>query len=178
MSQIELQPILVGDAIRLRPLVAADFEALYEAASDPGIWASHPDSKRYQRDHFKARFFDGALASGGALAIEDISSGRMIGSSRYYEWQPDAKAISIGYTFIERRYWGAGTNTELKHLMLSHIRQWADTVWFHVGKDNMRSRRAVEKLGAVLSHEEDRELEGKPFTQLYYRLSASEAAGL
>jgi N-acetyltransferase len=57
--------------------------------------------------------------------------------------------------------------------MLKHIYQWAGVVWFHVGKINMRSRRAVEKLGASLSHEKERELEGKPFTQLYYKLDAS-----
>lgn len=57
--------------------------------------------------------------------------------------------------------------------MLSHIFHWASVVWFHVGKANMRSLGAVEKLGAILSYERERELEGKPFTQLYYKLEAS-----
>ena len=170
---IDLQPTLIGGVIRLRPLEAADFEALYQVASDPQIWALHPDSERYKRDIFKARYFDGALASHGALAILEKASGRIIGSSRYYEWNPDANAIAIGYTFIERNHWGTGTNRELKQLMLAHIFQWVGTVWFHVGKINLRSRRAVEKLGATLSYEQERELEGKPYTQLYYKLEAS-----
>lgn len=174
MDQINLQPVLHGSTIRLRPLEGSDLEALYRAASDPAIWELHPDSERYRRDIFERRFFEGALASRGALAIEESDSGRIIGSSRYYEWIPDAKEISIGYTFIERSHWGAGTNRELKELMLNHIYQWAGVVWFHVGKTNLRSRRAVEKLGATLSHEKERELEGKPFTQLYYRLEASQ----
>lgn len=173
MSSIDLQPTLVGDAVRLRPLLAADFEELYHVASDPQIWAMHPDSERYKREIFKARYFDGALASHGALAILERDSRRIIGSSRYYEWNPDANAICIGYTFIERNHWGKGTNRELKQLMLAHIFQWVDTVWFHVGKINWRSRRAVEKLGATLSHEQERELDGKPYTQLYYKLEAS-----
>lgn len=173
MSQIDLQPVLNDKTIKLRPLARGDFEALYLAASDPRIWELHPDSERYQRDIFQQRFFEGALSSGGALVIEDADTGRIIGSSRYYEWSPEAKEISIGYTFIERRHWGKGTNQALKKLMLEHIYQWADVVWFHVGKSNARSRRAVEKLGATLSHEQNRELNGKPFIQLYYKLDAS-----
>lgn len=174
MNQINLQPVLNGRTIKLRPLERDDFEALYLAASDPGIWELHPDSERYKRDIFQRRFFESALASRGSLVIEESDSGRIIGSSRYYEWNPDAKEISIGYTFIERSHWGVGTNRELKELMLNHIYQWAEVVWFHVGKINVRSRRAVEKLGATLSYEKERELDGRPFTQLYYKLEASE----
>ena len=173
MSHIDLQPTLVGSHIKLRPLVQDDFESLYQAASDPKIWEQHPDSQRYKREVFNERYFLGAIASGGALAIEETTGGRVIGSSRYYDWNPDTREVSIGYTFIECQYWGSGVNAELKRLMLSHIYQWADTAWFHVGKDNMRSRRAVEKLGATLSYEEERALDGVPFTQLYYRLEGS-----
>ena len=174
MDHIDLQPVLTGTTLKLRPLAPEDFDALYRAASDPKIWELHPDSERYKRDVFKKRFFEGAIASGGALAIETLSSGRIIGSSRYYEWSPQTKQISIGYTFLERNHWGDGSNTELKALMLDHIYQWAELVWFHVGKTNMRSRRAVEKLGAELVYEKERELEGRPFTQLYYRLEAAQ----
>lgn len=174
MSQINLQPVLIGNKITVRPLERSDFDALYLAASDPKIWELHPDSKRYERDVFQERFFEGALSSEGALAMEEKESGRVIGSSRFYEWRPDSKEISIGYTFIERKHWGVGSNREVKALMLNHIYQWADVVWFHVGKENMRSRRAVEKLGATLSHEKDRELKGKPFIQLYYKLEKTQ----
>ncbi|WP_250461009.1 GNAT family N-acetyltransferase [Microbulbifer litoralis] len=174
MNSIDLQPVLKGNTIYLRPLDLGDFEALYQVASDPKIWELHPDSERYKREIFRARFFESALASGGALAIEENDTGRIIGSSRYYEWKPDTKEVSIGYTFIERQHWGTGTNRELKDLMLRHIYKWAAAVWFHVAKTNIRSRRSVENLGAILSHEKERELNGNPFTQLYYKLEAPE----
>ena len=174
MNNIDLQPVLKGVTLELRPLARADFEALYRAASDPAIWEMHPDSERYQREIFQSRFFEGAIASGGALVIVEGDSGRIVGSSRYYDWQPDTKEISVGYTFIERGHWGRGSNREVKDLMLQYIYQWAEVVWFHVAESNMRSRRSVEKLGAILSHEEERELDGRPFTQLYYKLDASE----
>ncbi len=170
MSDIELQPVLAGNTIRLRPLVPADFDALYMAASDPGIWEQHPDSKRYQRDVFRQRFFDGAVASGSALVIEELAGGKVIGSSRYYDWKPESREIAIGYTFLAREHWGDGTNRELKQLMLGHIAPWVDAIWFHVGESNLRSRRAVEKLGAKLVSQKSQELEGQTFTQLYYRL--------
>lgn len=173
MTEIGLQPTLLGKNITLRPLLIEDFSDLYQAAADPIIWELHPDSSRYKRDIFKERFFDEAIASGGALAIIDNESGRIIGSSRFYKWNPDNKEISIGYTFLERAQWGSGTNKEMKRLMLDHIFSYADTVWFGVAEINLRSRRAVEKLGAALSHRENRELEGQSYVQLYYQLSSS-----
>ncbi len=173
MNTIDLQATLSGSTVTLRPLQADDFEALYKAASDPQIWAMHPDSSRYQRDVFEQRFFKSAIASGGALAIVENKTGRVIGSSRYYEYDAKKSEISIGYTFLEQSHWGVGTNSEMKALMLEHIFQYVDVVWFHVGKVNLRSRNAVEKLGAVLDYEKARELNGVPYVQLYYRLDKS-----
>ncbi len=170
---IDIQPVLIGKRITLRPLRSGDFSALYEAASDPKIWELHPDSSRYQRGIFEERFFLGAMASGGALAVVDNETGRIVGSSRYYEWNAQLQEIAIGYTFLQRTHWGAGTNQEMKALMLNHAFAQVSMVWFHVGEINLRSRRAVEKLGATLSHKEDRELDGKPYVQLYYKLDAA-----
>jgi RimJ/RimL family protein N-acetyltransferase len=78
----DLQPVLHGELIDLRPLRPDDFEDLMAAASDPLIWQHHPESDRYKRDVFQ-KFFDGAIKSGGALAVIDRESGRIIGSSRY-----------------------------------------------------------------------------------------------
>lgn len=158
----------------LRPLLREDFSALYQAASDPIIWETHPDSSRYKQNIFQERFFEGAIACGGALAVIDHESGRIIGSTRYYKWHPEKQEISIGYTFLEKAVWGSGINQEVKELMLKHIFKSANTVWFGVGEINLRSRKAVEKLGATLSRKEERELDGRPYVQLYYKLKASE----
>ncbi len=170
---VNLQPTLVGKNITLRPLKQEDFSALYKAASDPAVWAMHPDSSRYKQEIFEKRFFSGAIASGSALAVVDNITGKIIGSSRCYEWNPEQQEIAIGFTFLECAYWGNGTNNEMKDLMLKHVSSFAKTVWFHVGEANFRSCKAVEKLGAIVSHKEDRELEGKPFVQLFYKLDIS-----
>lgn len=172
--EIDLQPTLVGNKVILRPLLREDFSALYKAASDPVIWEMHPDWSRYKQDAFQERFFEGAITSGGALAIINHDSGQIIGSSRYYKWLPEKREISIGYTFLEKTVWGTGINKEVKALMLNHIFSAANTVWFGVGEINLRSRKAVEKLGATVSRKEERELDGRPYVQLYYKLEASE----
>ena len=173
MANLNLQPTLVGDTITLRPLAASDFEALYQAAADPKIWAQHPDTRRYRRDVFEERFFRPGLECAGTLVVVANESGDLIGSSRFYEWEPEQREISVGYTFLARSHWGGPTNAEMKRLMLTHAATAADWAWFHIGEANLRSRRAVEKLGAELVRSENRELEGRPFVQLYYRLPLS-----
>lgn len=148
-------PTLEGKSLVLRPLQNKDFEALYAAASDPLIWAQHPEPTRYQRDVFQ-RFFDSATAGGSTYVVIDKASDEIIGSSRYYEWNPEKREVTIGYTFLARSHWGGSANRELKRLMLDHAFEHVRTVWFHVGKDNLRSRQAMEKVGAVLSHGQPR----------------------
>ena len=143
----DLQPRLEGERIELRPLTPADFDALYAAARDPLIWELHPERTRHERAVFQ-RYFDGAIASRGAFAIIDRATGRIIGSSRYCNLLP--REVEIGWTFLERAYWGGTYNRELKRLMIEHALRFVPRVVFVVGERNYRSRRALEKIGARL----------------------------
>lgn len=147
-----LQPTLTGKHITLRPLAPADFAPLFEIASDPLLWAQHPEPTRYQREVFE-RFFHSGIESKGALVAVDQASQQLVACSRYYDWRPAERTVCIGYTFVSREYWGTGMNRELKSLMLEHASGWVSTVLFEVGAENHRSRRALEKIGAVFSHE-------------------------
>ena len=144
------QPSLTGDLLDLRALRPDDWEALFRVASDPLIWEQHPDSDRYQEDVFR-RFFDDALASGGALVAVDRSTGQIIGSSRYFGYDEEQSVVEIGWTFLARKYWGGVYNGEMKRLMLEHAFRSLDRVLFIIGPTNRRSQRAVEKIGAVRS---------------------------
>jgi RimJ/RimL family protein N-acetyltransferase len=144
----DLQPVLTGDLLELRPLRPEDFDALYVAASDPLIWEQHPSSDRYQLDVFK-EFFRGALDSGGAFLVLDRKDGRVIGSSRYADYDPAKSEIEIGWTFLARSHWGGTYNRQMKHLMLRHAFRFVESVVFLVGPENWRSRRELEKIGAV-----------------------------
>lgn len=166
------QPTLVGDTISLRPLRAEDFEALYLAASDPLIWAQHPEPTRYQRDVFEQGFFKSAVASGSAFVVVDNATGKLVGSTRYYEWDAEKAEVAIGYTFIARSHWGGNTNREMKKLMLDHAFQWAKRVWLHIGTDNWRSRKAAEKIGAVFTHEQVKVINGQGRATAFYIIEA------
>lgn len=144
----ELQPTLKSEILELRPLRAEDFEQLYAVASDPLIWEQHPNSDRYKLDVFR-KFFDEAMQSGGALIALDRKSGEVIGSSRFYCYDLVRSEIEIGWSFLARSHWGGVYNGEMKRLMLLHAFKFVDNVIFFVGSTNLRSQRAVEKIGAV-----------------------------
>jgi len=91
----DLQPELNGALVKLRPLRADDFHALFAAGSDPRIWEQHPAKYRYEQDEF-TKFFSDALASGGALIALDAKDGKVIGSSRYYGYDEANSEVEIG----------------------------------------------------------------------------------
>jgi N-acetyltransferase len=144
----DLQPILKGELLELRPLRPEDFNALYAVASDPLIWEQHPMQDRCQEDVFKI-FFREALESGGALIAIDSKDGQVIGSSRFHGYDQEKSEIEIGWTFLARSHWGGRYNREMKQLMLRHAFKFVTSVIFLVGPRNLRSQRAVEKIGGV-----------------------------
>src|SRR6516164_3348357 len=148
MTVPDLQPTLVGPRVIVRPVAPADWQEMFAVAADPEIWALHPVSDRYTEKVFRG-FFDAAIASGSAFSFVDGERGKIIGSSRYYAYDPAASEIEIGWTFLARPYWGGSYNLEVKRLMLAHAFKFVDTVVFWVGETNWRSQRAMTKIGGV-----------------------------
>ncbi len=160
LTHFDLQPVtLQNDIIRLTPLQAVDFERLYMVASDPLIWEQHPDKERYKRKRFQL-FFDSALQSKGAFLVFDSVSNRLIGSTRFYEYSLEKSSIAIGFTFIAREYWGGKHNSTMKKLLLDYAFQFVSSVVFHIGVTNIRSQKAILKLGAIKISETNFELNG------------------
>jgi RimJ/RimL family protein N-acetyltransferase len=144
-----LQPEnLQNESVKLVPLQENDFEALYQVASDPLIWEQHPNKLRYQRDVFQ-NYFDGAIQSQGAFFIREATTNEPIGSTRFYDYNENDNSVLIGYTFIGRKFWGKEYNKALKILMLDYAFQSVDNVYFHIGAQNIRSQKAIEKIGAI-----------------------------
>lgn len=168
----DLQPVLRGDLLELRPLQAEDFDRLYAVASDPRIWELHPARDRYKQEVFR-EFFREAMESGGALIAMDLKDGAVIGSSRFYAYDPQNSEIEIGWTFLARSHWGGLYNREMKRLMLQHAFRFVQNVVFLVGPGNLRSQRAVEKIGGVRIAPRPDGRGGENFT---YRITASACA--
>lgn len=144
-----LQPQhLKNQLIQLFPLQEDDFEELYKVASDSLVWEQHPNKLRYQREVFQ-NFFEGAIQSQGAFLIRDVQTNEVVGSSRFYDFDEKDNSILIGYTFIGIKFWGKNYNASLKKLMLDYAFQYVNKVYFHIGAQNYRSQKAIEKIGAI-----------------------------
>src|SRR5678815_115708 len=136
----ELQPVLIGELVELRPLREEDFPTLFAVASDPLIWEQHPQRDRCTEPVFR-QFFRGGMESGGAFIIVDRKDGRVIGSSRFAEYDETKSEIEIGWTFLARSHWGGRYNGELKRLMLDHAFRFVPRVVFLIDPENWRSRK-------------------------------------
>lgn len=159
----DLQPFLRGELVQLRPLRREDFDLLYAVAADPLIWEQHPASDRHRPEVFRA-FFEDAIASGGALLAIDANTGEIIGSSRFHGYDETASEIEIGWTFLARSRWGGRHNGEMKRLMIRHALLFVRNVIFLIGPQNVRSQKAVERIGAVRA--------GWRGSQVLYRITA------
>jgi RimJ/RimL family protein N-acetyltransferase len=144
----DLQPHLKGELLELRPLAPGDWDELFAVASDPLIWEQHPESDRHKEDVFKV-FFREALESGGAFVVVDKKTQQIIGSTRFYGYDPEKSEIEIGWTFLARKFWGGRSNAEMKRLLLNHAFKFVENVVFFVGENNVRSQKAMEKIGAI-----------------------------
>ncbi|HXW89591.1 MAG TPA: GNAT family N-acetyltransferase [Terriglobales bacterium] len=165
----DLQPMLKGRLLELRPLRASDFGDLYAVASDPRIWEQHPDKDRWKEDVFK-KFFQASLDSGGALIAVDSKDGKVIGTSRFHAYDEHKSEIEIGWTFLARSHWGGTYNREMKELMLRHAFTFVDRVVFLVGPENLRSQKALEKIGGVRNGSRR---DGSGRNSLVYQITAS-----
>jgi len=142
---MDLRASLENEMLLVRALVPEDREPLYQAASDPLIWEQHP-CKRYIRAEFDT-FFDESIDSKGALTVIDKAKRKVIGSSRFKTFPEFPAVAEIGWTFLARSYWGGTYNRSLKELMLSHAFRLVESVVFFVDARNIRSQRAVRKIG-------------------------------
>ncbi|CAN5332320.1 GNAT family protein [soil metagenome] len=143
-----LQPVLENDIIKIRPLTDDDFESLYSIASDPLLWEQHPNKDRYKKEVFTT-FFEGAIKSGGAFVVYNVKTNEAIGSSRYYDLNEQSSSVCIGYTFIARDHWGKGANPALKKLMINFAFEHVNNILFHIGAVNIRSQKALKRIGVT-----------------------------
>lgn len=158
---IDLQPLLKDELITLRPIVESDFDELFLVASDPFIWEQHPSKERYLKQNFTPYFQEAVEWKSGFVVI-DNKTGRLIGNTRYYDLNPTTLSVGIGYTFLAKEYWGGVYNRAMKTLLLNHgFQNGIRSVLFHIGIDNKRSQKAVEKLGGERIRSIERD--GQPY---------------
>jgi len=151
-------PVLRGELVTLEPLSiehAAGFHtALWtdEGGHEVYQWlgAPPPGTLEQARDTIYAALAQRARGERLPYVQRDARTGEVIGTTSYYEINPAARAIAIGHTWLGRRWWRTGHNTESKLLLLRNAFDTlgAVRVVWHTDMLNERSRAAIGRLGA------------------------------
>jgi len=151
---IELQPtVLEGHGVRLEPLEPSHADALAAAASDGKLWelwyTSVPDPAG------AAKYIEDALAGKQAghmlpWVVRELSSGAIIGSTRYHDVIASVDRVEIGYTWYGKSWQRTHVNTACKLLLLTHGFESVGCQVIGLRTDifNQASQNAIEKLGA------------------------------
>jgi RimJ/RimL family protein N-acetyltransferase len=159
---IEPQPVILEHSgIRLEPLSAEHLDGVVDAASDGELWklwyTSVPSPANVQT------WFEQAVAgqrTGTMLpwAVRELSSGRIVGSTRYHDIVKALDRVEIGHTFYAQSRHRTAVNTTCKLMLLAHAFDTlgCKVVGLRTDNFNFRSQRAIEGIGAkkdgVLRH--------------------------
>ena len=145
---------LSGTNICLRPLRPDHFERLIEMGRDPRIWTNFPSDRSDPTVHrrcLEAMYAEMQAGQMHAFVIEKTENGEIAGLTRLFHLNPTHRHCEIG-TWLGTEYWHSGINTESKFLLMAYCFEHLQMlrVQFRTDADNLRSRKALEKLGAQL----------------------------
>ncbi|WP_339224871.1 GNAT family protein [Paenibacillus sp. FSL H8-0332] len=146
---------LAGNVIRLVPLTEEHKPELMKLLHHPRIWEY--TWRRISSEEEAGQLVDAALAN--QAAGEDIpyvmveqTSGRIVGTTRLMHLDRRHRNAEIGCTWISPEYWRTAVNTESKLLLLKYAFEVLGLIRvdFSIVSDNLRSQRAIERIGAAL----------------------------
>lgn len=147
--------MLSGQYVRLEPLAVEHAEALFRAGAEQGVWTWLSEPQPVSVADMR-RSVDRALAACEAgirlpWVQFDARTGEVAGTTSYYDVDPTNRASAIGHTWLGARWQRTGINTESKLLLLARAfdELGAVRVVWHTHCGNLRSQRAIERLGAA-----------------------------
>jgi len=153
--KIDLSPTLENDDVRLSPLTLENYKKLIPIGAQDKLVQYSP-SDIYTSDSLK-NYVEISLDQktrriSMPFIIYDKLKQQYAGSTRYMNINWKHKVLEIGSTWIGMEFQGSGINTHLKHLMINHAfeKMNFEKIEFRIDERNIRSRKAVEKLGGVL----------------------------
>ena len=144
---------LEGQHTRLEPLSLAHQEALLAAAGDGELWNSIVTlvpNRDTMTGYIEAALTAQARGSELPFVMISKSSGKVVGTTRFYEIDRNDRRLAIGYTWLSVSAQRTAVNTEAKLLLLTHAFEFLkfNRVEFITDVLNQQSRRAILRLGA------------------------------
>lgn len=173
---------LEGMGVRLEPLTEKHADDLTAAAADGKLWelwyTSVPDA--IETPAYVATALDGQKA-GHMLpwAVRELTTNRIVGSTRYHDIVPVIDRVEIGYTWYSRSWQRSHVNTACKILLLTHAFETlgCKVVGLRTDNFNFASQRAIAALGAkkdgVIRHQHPRR-DGSARDSVMFSILASE----
>jgi RimJ/RimL family protein N-acetyltransferase len=144
---------LTGNLVILEPIAPSHAQGLIEATQDGALWqlwfTSVPEPEQVRE--FISTALDLQQADAAlAFSVIEISSGRILGSTRFCNIDTKNRRLEIGYTWYRQSAQRTGVNTECKLLLLQHAFEHLQciAVEFRTNWHNHRSRTAIARLGA------------------------------
>ena len=141
--------ILENEKVLLRPLSRQDFSLLQALTSDPETWIYFTydlsvveEFEKWAEPHFSGERLQ--------FTVIEKATGKVAGSTAFGNFSARDQRIEIGWTWLDRSQHGTGLNSTIKYLMLKHaFENWRMVrVQLKTAASNLRSQRAIEKLGA------------------------------
>ena len=144
--------VLRGRLVTLAPLTEAHIaplRAIAEAHPDDFGYTSTPTNEAEAESYFARAFSE--RDEGLAYPFAIIVAGNVVGTSRYAALQPAHRNCEIGFTWLAQEVRGTAVNLEGKYLLLTHAFEVLELLRVYLLSDarNLRSQRAIRKLGAV-----------------------------
>ena len=173
---------LAGQRVELCPVEEVHLDELFEVGRDREIWrltsVDYSDPQIFY-PNFAAALRERELGKTYPFLIRLRGDGRIVGTTRFLDIQPQDRKLEIGVTWMASAFWGSGINLECKLLLLAYCFETLDAnrVQFRAKADNARSRRALEKIGAVFEgvmRKDKIEASGKPRDTAFYSIVSEE----
>ncbi|WP_224483002.1 GNAT family N-acetyltransferase [Robertkochia aurantiaca] len=148
-------PRLENQIARLEPLTMSNFKYLLPIAGEKEILKYSPSDistfsklRAYVTEALEEANQDKALP----FIILDKRSGKVAGSTRFGHIDLKQRKLHIGWTWLGQEFRGTGLNKAVKELMINYAfgEMRMEKIEFRVDERNLRSRRALEKLGVKL----------------------------
>ncbi len=149
----EVKPVtLEGNGLRVEPLAQTHAQGLFNRGHYAADWDYM--ARACFVDMADARqWIDEALRTPHQVpfAIVETAKGKVVGSTRYMNIRTDNKSLEIGWTCLGQEWQRTHVNTDVKLLLLGHAfeRLGCLRVEFKTDERNLRSQRALERIGAT-----------------------------
>ena len=158
MKKSNVEPVirevtLQGGHVILEPLRIEHTEELYHPAREEEIWKFFSMEVRTQDDlaRWISKRID-AVKQGSALAFvqRDAKTRQAFGSTSLFDIDLGNRQAEIGHTWIDASHRRTAANTEAKLLLFAHAfdQLGCSRVQIKTATENVRSRKAIERLGA------------------------------